>query len=129
MNLNSPWVIYGLLVAIGVLGAVADSLIFKAASLPGELKWLAAGVALWLCAVALVYCYFRIDKQGFTAAVLIMIAVHSLTAALIDWLYLGGTIGRRELLGFALAMAAIVVLDGREKHPDRPPTTNEEARP
>lgn len=129
MNLNSPWVIYGLLVAIGVLGAVADSLIFKAALLKEQWKWLASGVALWLCTVALVYCYFRIEKQGFTAAVLIMISVHCLSAALIDWLCLGGTIGRRELLGFALAIAAIVVLDGREKHPEQPPTTNEESRP
>lgn len=112
MTATSPLVTYGLLVAIGLLGAVADGLLFKAATSPAPLRPLSAGVGLWLVAVSLVYGYFRIDPHGFTSSVLLMIVVHVVASALIDWRFLGGTIGRRELLGFLLALAAIAVLEG-----------------
>lgn len=129
MNPTSPCVTYGLLVAIGLLGAVADGMLFKAATSATPLKPLCAGVGLWLVTVSLVYTYFRIDSHGFTSAVLIMIVVHVLASALIDWRFLGGAIGKREVLGFLLAVAAIAVLEGGAERQPPVATAVEESSP
>lgn len=114
MNTPSPLLVYGLLAVIGVLGAVGDALIYKAATGTAPVRPLVRGFAVWMLAIALVYVYFRLDRHGFTAAVLIMIVVHAASAAIADWWFFGGHIGRREVFGFLLALGALIALEGGE---------------
>ena len=128
MTSSHPVVIYGVLVVIGTLGGIADSLIFK-----GARQWhspsLVGGYVVWLLGISLAVVYFRIDKHGFTAALLIMTLVHVIVRVVIDWWWFEGTFGWREAVGFVLAVAALVVLESRPTDPVLEEGVSEIARP
>lgn len=102
---------YLLLAGIGLAGAVGDSLLFHAARDPSQLSALAFGVTLWSIEIGLVYLFFWLHRRSLTAAVLVMIVVHAVAAAVIDWIYLGGSLNVTQAVGFALAFSAGAILE------------------
>lgn len=120
MGPPNPFVLYSLLAAIGLAGAVGDSLLYHAAKEPSRLGSLACGVVAWLLGIGLVYLFFRLDRHGLTSAVLVMIVVHAVATAVIDWWYFGGSLGVRQVVGFILAVAAVAILEGQSNKPAPP---------
>src|SRR5262245_16148157 len=95
--------IYGLLVVVGVLGAVGDASLNHWARSNRPLSLLASYV-LWLGVATLFGFVLKWERFTFGAAVVLALLVHSVTAIVIDRVYFDGRLRGWEWAGIACAV-------------------------
>jgi hypothetical protein len=102
--------VYGLLVAVGVLGAIGDATLnqWARSNRPG---WLLVSYLVWFGVATLFGIVLRWDRFTFASAVILSLVVHSLVALAIDKAYFGGRVSRWEWAGIACACAAIALFE------------------
>lgn len=110
---SSAWV-WGLLVAIGVLGGLGDIVVYQWAR-GDRVAWLVASCGLHVASVVLFGLLLRWDTRAFCAAFMLSSVVHVVLVVAGDVLVYGRRLSPREWAGMGLAAAAIVLLElGRE---------------
>ena len=113
--------IYALLLAIGLTGALGDLWIYKWAvgHKPG---WLVAASVVWLASLILFGVMLRLDSRSFSAAFMLVSVFHAVVVVACDVVFFGGRLNRVEWFGMALALASVLVLElskdeaGQEQH-------------
>jgi hypothetical protein len=105
--------VYGLLVAIGVAGAIGDATLNHWAR-SNRPAWLVASYLIWIGVATLFGLVLKWDRFSFGAAVMLSLLVHSVFAVGIDRVYFGGRLGGWQAAGLACACAAVLFIeDGR----------------
>jgi hypothetical protein len=108
--------VYSVLIAIGILGAISDVILNQWAK-TGRLSWLLASYASWiLVATALGY-VLRLNYFTFGAAVVLFLLVNSVAALVLDHTLFAGRLTFRGWLGIGLALAAIICIESSRPHP------------
>ena len=113
--------VYGLLLGIGLTGALGDLWIYKWAvsQKPG---WLVAASVVWLASLILFGVMLRLDSRSFSAAFMLVSVFHAVVVVACDVVFFGGRLNRVEWFGMALALASVLVLElskdeaGQEQH-------------
>lgn len=110
-----PLVIYGLLVAIGLTGALGDLWIYKWA-VTDKTFWLVWASVVWLASLILFGVMLRLDSRSFSAAFMLVSLFHAVVVVVCDLAIYGGRLNRVEWLGLLLALVSVLVLEfGKEE--------------
>jgi len=118
---TDPWLVYVLLVAIGVTGGLGDIWIFKWAKSNNTL-WLVLACLIWLASLILFGLLLKWDSRTFSAAVVLSTVFHVVLVVVCDMVYFGGRLTQMEWVGVGFAAVAVILLElGREKHDEPPP--------
>lgn len=124
----NPWLVYGLLVAIGVTGGLGDIWIFNWAR-SGKTWWLVVACVVWLASLILFGVLLKWDSRTFSAAFMLSSVFHVVLVVVCDLIYYGGRLSRMECAGMGFAAIAVVLLElGRDHPPDDPPRPPTEVR-
>ena len=102
--------VYGLLVLIGVAGAVGDAALNHWAR-SNRPAWLVASYLIWIGVATLFGLVLKWDRFSFGAAVVLSLLVHSVFAVGIDRVFFGGRLGGWQAVGLACACAAILLIE------------------
>lgn len=106
---------YGLLLGVGLLGALSDAVLNQWAKV-GGIGWLVASYAAW-CVVATVLGFmFRAKHFSFGTATVIFLLANVVFAVLVDYVVFKGKITKWQWVGIALAAIALVVLELGKAH-------------
>lgn len=109
--------VYGVLVAVGVLGAISDAVLNQWAK-TGRLSWLLAAYASWLVVATLLGIILRWGYFSFGTAVVLFLLVNSVGALALDYLLFSGRPTAWGWVGMGLAVAALVCIElGRVHKP------------
>jgi drug/metabolite transporter (DMT)-like permease len=112
----NPWLVYGLLVAIGGTGGLGDIWIFNWAK-SGNLWWLVLASLVWLSSLILFGLLLKWDSRTFSAAFMLATVFHALLVVVCDLIYFGGRLTRMEWAGIGFAVIAVILLElGHENH-------------
>lgn len=115
-----PLVIYGLLVAIGLTGALGDLWIYKWA-VSDKAIWLVCASVVWLASLILFGVMIRLDSRSFSAAFMLVSLFHAVVVVVCDLSFFGGRLNRVEWLGLLLALVSVLVLEfGKEESGHQP---------
>lgn len=118
MSLDGPnrVTVYGVLVAVGALGAISDAVLNQWAK-TSRLSWLLAAYASWLVVATLLGMVLRWGYFSFGAAVVLFLLVNSVSALALDYLFFSGRLTAWGWIGIGFAAAAIVCVEhGRAVH-------------
>ena len=114
--------VYGLLVAVGVAGAIGDATLNQWAR-SNRTAWLLASYLIWAAVATLFGLLLRWDRFAFGAAVVLSLLVHAVAAVVIGRVCFGGRLSGWDWAGIACACAAVVLIEagraaaGRPAHP------------
>lgn len=108
-------VVYGVLLAVGVLGAVSDAILNQWAR-TGRTSWLLAAYASWVVVATLLGYILRLNYFTFGAAVVLFLMVNSVAALALDHAIFSGRLTGRGWLGIGLAVAAIICIESSRPH-------------
>jgi len=115
-----PLLIYGLLAAIGLTGALGDLWIYKWA-VSDKTVWLVWASVVWLASLILFGVMLRLDSRSFSAAFMLVSLFHAVVVVACDLAFYGGRLNRVEWLGLLLAMVSVLVLEfGKEEAGHQP---------
>ena len=110
-------VIYLVLIAAGLLGAVSDVILNQWAR-TGRSAWLVAAWIAWIVVATLLGIILRNGYFGFGAAVVLFLLVNSGGALLLDRILFSGKLTPLGWAGVGLALAAIACIEiGRDHAP------------
>ena len=126
----SGFAVYGLLVVVGVFGAVGDATLNQWAR-THRLWWLLLSYLIWIGVATLFGFVLRWERFTFAAAVALELLVHSVAAIVIDKAYFGGRLSVWEWAGIACACAAVMLIEiGRSNapRPEAPTQTQQVVR-
>ena len=108
--------VYGLVIAVGGLGAISDAILNQWAR-TGRLSWLLATYAAWVTVATLLGFILRWGYFSFGAAVVLFLLVNSLAALILDYQLFAGRLSLLSWVGVGLAIAAIFCIElGRPHH-------------
>jgi hypothetical protein len=102
--------VYGLLVVIGVAGAIGDATLNHWAR-SNRPAWLVASYLIWIGVATLFGLVLKWDRFSFGAAVVLSLLVHSVFAVGIDRVFFGGRLGWWQAAGLACACAAVLFIE------------------
>jgi len=108
---------YGLIIAVGVTGAVGDILINRWAQ-SRDLFSLVISYALWILSVTLLGYFLRLERYTFASAIVIAVIVHTTVAVIADIRIFGGRITNLQWIGFVFALVAFVLIELGRKVPE-----------
>jgi hypothetical protein len=109
--------VYGLLIVVGVFGAIGDATLNLWARSNRPL-WLLVSYLIWIGVATLFGLVLKWERFTFGAAVVLALLVHSVAAIVIDRAYFGGRLSVWEWAGIACACAAITLIEiGRSTAP------------
>ena len=108
--MSRPVLVYALFLAVGVLSAVGDILLYKWARAAGW-GWLAGCYAFWAASLLLFGLILRTGPLTFAAAMTLCTAVHLLIDVAYDVAVAGGRMTRLEWAGAAVAVAGILLME------------------
>ena len=109
-------IVYAVLVAVGVMGALSDAILNQWAK-TGRTSWLLAAYASWIVVATILGYILRWNYFTFGAAVVLFLMVNSLAALALDHALFAGRLTVRGWLGIGLAVAAIVCIESGRPHP------------
>ena len=107
--------VYVVLIAVGVLGAISDAVLNQWAR-TGRPSWLIASYAMWILVATLLGYILRLNYFTFGAAVVLFLMVNSVAALALDHTLFGGRLTGRGWLGIGLAVAAIACIEWSRPH-------------
>ncbi len=113
--------VYGVLIAVGALGAASDAALNQWAK-TGRVSWLLTAYASWLVVATLLGVILRWGYFGFGAAVVLFLLVNCVGALALDYLLFSGRLTAWGWAGVGFAAAAIVCIELGRAHE---PTTGE----
>ena len=114
----NPWLLYGLLIAIGISGGLGDIWIYKW-SRTGSAWWFAIACGVWLISLLLFAFLLKLDDRSFSASFILSSISHVVLVIVCDLAYFGGRLSRLEWAGITLAVVSIVLLEmGRDRSAD-----------
>jgi drug/metabolite transporter (DMT)-like permease len=102
--------VYGLLVVIGVAGAIGDATLNHWAR-SNRTGWLVASYLIWIGVATLFGLVLKWDRFSFGAAVSLALLVHAVVAVGIDRIVFGERLGGWQAAGIACACAAVVLIE------------------
>jgi hypothetical protein len=102
--------VYGLLVVIGVAGAIGDATLNHWAK-SNRPAWLVVSYLIWLGVATLFGLVLKWDRFSFGAAVVLSLLVHSVFAVGIDRVFFGGKVGGWQVAGIACACVAVLLIE------------------
>ena len=108
-------IVYAVLVAAGTAGAISDAILNQWAR-TGRAAWLLAAYASWILVATWLGYVLRLNYFTFGTAVVLFLMVNSAAALVIDHTVFAGRLTARGWLGIALAVAAIVCIEGSRPH-------------
>ncbi len=108
--MSTTSLVYGLLIAVGLLGAAGDVAVYHW-SLSRNHGWLLLSWLLWIVSVTLFGVCFRYQHFSFGPGLVIALAIHAVTGLACDYLFYGQRLNRFEILGISLAAIAILILE------------------
>src|SRR3954471_18487295 len=107
--------VYAVLVAVGVVGAISDAILNTWAK-NGRAPWLLGAYASWIVVATLLGFILRLNYFTFGAAVVLFLMVNSVAALALDrWLF-AGRLTAGGWIGVILAAAAIVTIEWSRTH-------------
>ena len=109
-------VVYGVLVAVGIMGAISDAILNQWAK-TGRTSWLLAAYAAWIGVATILGYILRLKYFTFGAAVVVFLMVNSVAALVLDHTLYAARLTARGWLGIGLAIAAIVCIEWSRPHP------------
>ena len=112
---GSRVVVYMVLIAVGILGAVSDAILNQWAR-TGSAAWQLATYAAWILVATLLVWILRQNYFTFGAAVVLFLMVNSVAALVIDSAFFAGRLTVRGWVGIVLAAAAIVMIELGRPH-------------
>lgn len=101
---------YGLLVGVGLLGAISDAVLNRWAKV-GGIGWLVASYAAWCVVATVLGVMYRAKHFSFGAATAIFLLANVVFAVGMDYLLFEGKITKTQWAGIGLAALALVVLE------------------
>jgi hypothetical protein len=102
--------VYGMIAAVGVLGAVSDVILNQWAR-TGRLSWLLGAYASWIIVATLLGVILRSGYFGFGVAVVLFLLANTLAALWLDYQFFAGRLSGLSWLGMVLAIAAMACLE------------------
>ena len=108
-------IVYAVLIAVGMLGAISDAILNQWAK-TGRTSWLLAAYASWIVVATLLGYILRLNYFTFGAAVILFLMVNSVAALVLDHTLFAGRLTPRGWLGIALAAAAIICIEWSRPH-------------
>jgi drug/metabolite transporter (DMT)-like permease len=115
--------VYGLLVLVGLLGAVADAVLNQWAK-SGRVGWLLAAYLSWVVVATALGYLLKLGHFSFSGAVVAFLLSNTVFAVLLDYLVFSGRLGAWQWAGLACAVVALCLLEmGRGHAPEAPETT------
>jgi drug/metabolite transporter (DMT)-like permease len=108
-------VVYAVLVAVGMLGAISDAILNQWAK-TGRTSWLVAAYLSWLVVATFLGYILRLNYFSFGAAVILFLMVNSVAALALDRALFGGRLTPGGWFGIALAAAAIICIEWSRPH-------------
>jgi hypothetical protein len=115
--------VYGLLVLIGLLGAVADAVLNQWAK-SGRVGWLLAAYLSWVVVATALGYLLKLGHFSFSGAVVGFLLSNTAFAVLLDYLFFSGRLGSWQWAGIACAVVALCLLEmGRGHAPEAPAPT------
>jgi drug/metabolite transporter (DMT)-like permease len=112
--------VYGLVLIVGVGGAVGDVFLYHWAKGRGW-PWLLASYAAWLATITILGYMLRMERFPFSTAIVLTMVIHTAVAVACDLLFFGQRLSRLEWAGIVLALAAVALLEfGRDPNHQPP---------
>lgn len=111
----SRFLIYGVLVIVGLLGAISDALLNEWAQ-RRRMTWLLAAYAAWLVVATLLGVILRRGYFSFGAAIVLFLLVNSVAALALDVRFFGGRLNAWGWLGIGFALVAMACLELGRPH-------------
>ena len=108
-------IVYGVLIAVGIMGALSDAILNQWAK-TGRMSWLLAAYASWIVVATLLGYILRWNYFTFGAAVVLFLMVNSVAALVLDHAFFAGRLTPRGWLGIGLAVAAIICIESSRPH-------------
>ncbi|MFO0878149.1 MAG: hypothetical protein U0840_12435 [Gemmataceae bacterium] len=106
--------VYGLLILIGITGALGDIWVY-AWFRTGQLLWLILASTACLASLFLFGLLLWWDIRTFSAVFILSSVLHSVAVLWCDWAYFGGRPNRLEWFGIILSFVVVLLLElGRD---------------
>ncbi len=112
--------VYGVLLVVGILGAISDGILNQWAR-TNKLSWLLAAYLAWLGVATLLGLILKWQYFSFGGATVLFLLVNSAGAIFLDYQLFGGKLTAWEWLGIFLAVVAMCCIEtGRaQSHAER----------